>query len=114
MKLLVDCITDANRESVRNAEKELHNLHLKDYDHNMSKAVMLIRTTIKTLEANRVISSTLTSDIITALCNNTCYEDYRLDAKFHENNHDKGKKIDVQSILTSLEKKHTKLIKSNK
>ena len=95
LKLLIDYITEANRESVRNAEKELHNLRLKDYDYDISKVVTKIRMTVKTLEANGVLSKTLISDAITALSDDSYCEDYRLDIKFYKKDFNQGKEVDI-------------------
>ena len=55
LKVLIDYVTKADRESVRNAEKELHDLRLKDYNFDVSKVVTKIRTIIKTLKNNGIL-----------------------------------------------------------
>jgi len=114
LKLLIDHVTAADRESVRNAEKDLHDLHLKDYDFDVSKVITKIRTIVKTLQANGVLTNTLISDCIIALHDNECCKDYRLDVKLFEKDYNRGNSIEVNSMLTSLEKKYTSLKKSNK
>ena len=81
LKALIDNVTEADCEFIQNAEKGLHDLHFKDCDFNISKVVTKIRTIIKNLEANVLLSNTLVLDTLTALYDNDCSEDYQLDIK---------------------------------
>ena len=65
------------------------------------------------MQANGVSPNALVSDCVTALCDNDCCEDHRLDVKLFEKDYNRGSKIEVNSMLTSLEKKHMSLKKSN-
>ena len=80
LKLLADHATESDRELAQNAEQELHAISLKDHD--VSKVVAIIHKRIKTLTANGVITRSLTSDCISALCDNKCCEDCRMDVNF--------------------------------
>ena len=67
---------------------------------------------IRTLTANGIVTRSLTSDCVYALCDNSCCKDCKIDVKFFENDHNKGQKIDIQSMINSLEKKYKTLKKS--
>ena len=72
----------------------------------MSKVVTKIRTTIKSLEVNGVLSNTLMPYAITALCNNALCKDHRIDVKSDEKDHNCGNSVELQAMLTALEKKY--------
>ena len=111
---LINKVTEANSEAVRRAEKDLHTIHLKDFDYNDGKLVTEIRTLTKTIKASGVELRTLHNDIFEAFSDKNLHEDFRLHLKFFEMSHDRGEAIDIQNMLTSLEKKYSNMVKAGK
>lgn len=56
----------------------------------------------------------MTSDAIYALYDDKYCEDYRLEVKMYKIDHNKGRTINVQQMLTALEKKYTNLVQAKK
>ena len=82
LKLLVDIVTEVDLESVRNAEQELPTIRLKDHDHDVSKVVSIFHKMINNLTENGIVTLSLTSNYISASCNDLYCEDYRMGVKF--------------------------------
>ena len=56
-KLLVDKVAEADKKSVRNVELEIYALSLKDYQHTVSKLVIMLSKIVDTLQANAAFKS---------------------------------------------------------
>ena len=85
IKFLVDHVTEADRELVRNVEQELINIRLEDDGYDVSKVVFIIRKLVNTLTTNEITTQSLTYDCIYALHNDLCCEDCRMGVIFFWN-----------------------------
>ena len=74
--------------------------------------VSIVHKLIKTLTTNGIITRSLTSDCVSASCDNSCCGYCRMDVKTFENDHNKGQNTHIQRMLSSLEKKNKNLKKS--
>ena len=86
----------------------------KDYEFSAIKLVSEICTLVKTIQANKVELRILYSDIFEAFSDLSLHEDFRLHLKFFEMRHDDGETMNIQDMLTSLDRKYCNLVKSKK
>ena len=82
---------------------------MNSYNYDLSTVVTIIKTTIKTFEANIVLSNTLISNTITALYNNSLCEDYRINVNLFKKDYNKDNLVSIQVILIAVEKKYISL-----
>ena len=111
---LINKVTETGSDAAHRTEKDLHTIHLKDFDCNPGKLVTEIQTFTKTIKANGLELRTLCNDIFEAFGDKNLHEDFRLHLKFFEMSHDREEAIDIQNMLISLEKKYSSMVKAGK
>ena len=112
--MLVDRVTQDDRESFHLAETELHATHISQYDHAVTKIVFKIKYLAATLEANATSLCSSMTEILRASPDDNLCEDSRMNIKMIDIKIDQGREIDANEIFNRIEKKCANLVKQKK
>ena len=113
-KVLTAKVTKADTKAIRLTKINLQGIHLKDFDCDVSKAIKRVREIVSALEANNIDSKDHLDNALAMFKDKSCCEDFCLHLKMFKMDKLKGNTIDIDSMLTELDSKHTSLLRQNK
>ena len=113
-KFLVDKVTEADSEAIRATELELSSLSLKEYNYDVSKLCTKLGSIVNTLKANGAYKNEHNNEIISALTDPTCCEEYRMHLLFFQRDIDNKVNVNSTVMIANIDNKYKNLKKSKK
>ena len=114
LKFLVYKVTEADSKAIRTTELELSSLTLKEYNFDVSKLCTKLGSIVNTLKANGAYKNEHNNDILAALTDPTCCEEYRMHLLFFQRDIDNKVIVNSTAMIANIDNKYKNLRKSKK